>query len=469
MSDVSPGQLYKTASGHLYHAGKICILMVGLPARGKTHRAVLLTRYLRWLGVRVRAFRLGDYRRRITADGDFSLEEYFSPHPSPEYQALHLRVLQACWADIHKFYNEGGQVAVYDAVNATAAERRRFASELKQRRVECLFVESLVTREAILARNVDEIRRLSEDYRNLDPEEALAHYLRAIEAHTFNYEPMAESELVYVKLIDDSKKCVVNNGPLGYLLNRVLLFLLNARPKQGSIFLAQCGDPDSPENGRSHYKEDPGLSAEGRGYAERLARSLLAYVSQQECGKRAHLAAEDMRRVTDLPLRNFASGSVSEAVTPVKAPLTVWVSTRKLPRETAEPFREATVPVEYRSLLHRLELGVAGQLCDDELKARYPEEYAAHELDPFRHRWPRGESYQDVVIRLEMLLLELERVETSLLIICHETVLRVVYAYLMGVTAEDIPTLQIPKDQVIEIVPSGFTNTVRYVPIEDLT
>ena len=59
---------------------------------------------------------------------------------------------------------------------------------------------------------------------------------------------------------------------------------------------------------------------------------------------------------------------------------------------------------------------------------------------------------------MEPIILELEREENDLLIIAHESVLRVLYGYLMACNAADIPKLEFPRDEIIEVSISGFTS-----------
>jgi 6-phosphofructo-2-kinase/fructose-2,6-biphosphatase 4 len=70
--------LYTTSSGLLWHAGKILIVLVGLPARGKTHISRALERYLRWNGVTTEVFSLGDYRRKTLGHAKDLPPDYFT-------------------------------------------------------------------------------------------------------------------------------------------------------------------------------------------------------------------------------------------------------------------------------------------------------------------------------------------------------------------------------------------------------
>lgn len=49
------------------------------------------------------------------------------------------------------------------------------------------------------------------------------------------------------------------------------------------------------------------------------------------------------------------------------------------------------------------------------------------------------------------MILELEREKNDLLIIAHESVLRVLYGYLMACDAMDIPKLKFPRNEIIEV------------------
>jgi 6-phosphofructo-2-kinase/fructose-2,6-biphosphatase 4 len=84
---------------------------------------------------------------------------------------------------------------------------------------------------------------------------------------------------------------------------------------------------------------------------------------------------------------------------------------------------------------------------------------------------------------MEPIILELEREENDLLIIAHESVLRVLYGYLMACNAADIPKLEFPRDEIIEvshnspsstpinspqIIPSSYNNVAKRIKIPNL-
>ena len=47
-----------------------------------------------------------------------------------------------------------------------------------------------------------------------------------------------------------------------------------------------------------------------------------------------------------------------------------------------------------------------------------PEEFEARKRDKLRYRYPRGESYLDVIQRLEPVIFELERATSPVVVVC---------------------------------------------------
>ncbi|PMD49232.1 bifunctional 6-phosphofructo-2-kinase/fructose-2,6-bisphosphate 2-phosphatase [Hyaloscypha bicolor E] len=441
-SPMAPAQLYSTMSGRLFHSGRIAIVLVGLPARGKTHISVSLSRYLQWLGVKTRVFHLGDYRRATMGPDMEVPEDYFFINASATSVMLRQKILKKCREDIYAWLNhENGQVAIYDAVNPLASGRRSLAKEFQKHDVQTLFLESYVTDQNILEENARSVKISSPDFVGMDPDEAAKLYLKRIDMKIPHFETMNEPDLNYVKMINAGERLDYNNVSFGYLSTRIVFYLMNLHIKSRVTFFARAGTSSQEDS----FKADAPLGDEGRAYAKKMADTLLAH---REAERAAIIAAGD----SPAPLK----------------PLTVWTSTRKRTVETADYLKDIGYRVRQRSQMSQLNPGVCEKLSETAMRRLYPDEVERHELDPYHHRYPRAESYHDLAVRLEPIILELEREHNDLLIIAHESVLRVLYGYLMACDAMNIPKLKFPRNEIIEIIPASYQNEAKRIKIPNV-
>ncbi|QSS50336.1 6-phosphofructo-2-kinase/fructose-2, 6-bisphosphatase [Histoplasma capsulatum var. duboisii H88] len=443
--ELAPAQLYSTESGRLFHSGRIVIITVGLPARGKTHISVALARYLRWLGVKTRIFHLGDYRRATVGPGQDVPDDYFFVNASASSVLLRQKIVKKCREDIYHFLkHENGQIAIYDAVNPIAAGRRSLAKEFAKHDIDTLFIESLCDDERIIEENVLSVKISSPDYVGWDPKDAVKDYLARISARIPQFQTMNEPELNYIKMINAGERMMINNRTFGYLHHRIVFYLLNLHIKSRHTYFVRAGTSRDPDS----YKADAPLSEQGLDYARKMTERLLQH---RESERQAQIINQDGDD-TDAELK----------------PLMVWTSTRRRTVETAQFLLKLGYKVRHRSQMSQLNPGVCEKMSERRIRMEYPDEVAKHELDPYHHRYPRAESYHDLAVRLEPIILELERERNDLLIIAHESVLRVLYGYLMACNAADIPFLSFPRDEIIEIIPASYNNKANRIHIPDL-
>ena len=73
--------------------------------------------------------------------------------------------------------------------------------------------------------------------------------------------------------------------------------------------------------------------------------------------------------------------------------------------------------------LNELDAGICEEMTYEEIHDKYPKEFAERDLDKFGYRYPRGESYEDLIARLEPVIMEIER-QDSVLVVCHQAVIR---------------------------------------------
>jgi 6-phosphofructo-2-kinase/fructose-2,6-biphosphatase 4 len=440
--EMAPAQLYSTESGRLFHSGRIVIATVGLPARGKTHTSVAIARYLRWLGVKTHVFHLGDYRRATLGPEQDVPDDYFFLNASPQSVLLRNKILKKCREDIYHFLeHDKGQVAIYDAVNAITQGRRSLAKEFAKNGIQTVFIESHCTDERIIQENVRRVKIGSPDYIGWKDEDAIQDYLARINARIPHFETMEESDLHWIKMINAGERVVVNNCAFGYLSQRIVFYLLNLHIKSRQTYFARAGTTRDEDS----YKADANLCEDGRDYAKKMSEVLMRY------------REEENQRLVD-------QGSPDVSL----KPLTIWTSTRRRTVQTSEHLANMGYRVRQRSQMSQMNPGVCEKMSEAKIRQEFPAEVTKHEADPYHHRYPRAEvshahmymlahlanrvqSYHDLAVRMEPIILELEREENDLLIIAHESVLRVLYGYLMACNAADIPKLQFPRDEIIEV------------------
>jgi broad specificity phosphatase PhoE/predicted kinase len=398
---------------------KLVLVMVGLPARGKSYTARHLARYLTWLGYTARVFNLGEERRRSLGPGH--THEFFDPANLDAAEARNVlaeRVLESLVA----YLRGGGRVAIYDATNGTRERRRTIRDRCEREGFAVQFIELSTNDPKVIDRNVRETKLTSPDYLGVDPDEAVRDFRRRIDHYRTTYHRVGDDEGSYLRILDRGRKVVLHEID-GYLPARIVFFLSNLQISSRSIFLTRHGE--SLDNVAGRIGGDSALSPRGHQYA----RVLADWIDE----------------------RFGPSGR-----------LDVWSSTMRRALETAEAVGR---PVSVWRYLDEIDAGACDGMTYDEIRTRMPNEYEARAADKLRYRYPRGESYQDVIQRLDRVIVELERHRTPVLIVGHQAVLRALYTYFRDVPLEQCPHTPIPLHTVIELAPRAYDCAETRIPL----
>ncbi|KAJ3518984.1 hypothetical protein NMY22_g13413 [Coprinellus aureogranulatus] len=440
-----------------YSESKIVVAMVGLPARGKSYLSNKLMIYLKWLEYEVKVFNVGQLRRsraKQKAQRGIKEEHNASWFSHANQQANHSREQLAhdSLEMLIQWLKEGGNVGIHDATNSTRHRRASIEARVSQEPgFHLIFLESCCDDPAIIAANVAlKVQSGDPDYKDMPPEEAKRDFLRRISEYEKVYETITEPHLSYVKIINVGSQVHLSRIH-GYLQSRIAFYLMNLHLKPRSIYLSRHGE--SQFNVEGKIGGDALLSPRGMQYADALPALIKDNVGD--------------------------------------APLTVWTSTLRRTIQTAAklPYPKLT----WKSL-DELDAGVCDGMTYEQA---YPDDFANRDDDKFNYRYRGGESYRDVVVRLEPVIMELER-QDNILIIGHQVrlpfrlsfhvvplpsysinliclslfalqaIIRCLYAYFHNLPQADLPYLKIPLHTVIKLTPKAYgCDEERYtLPIE---
>ena len=465
---------FATPSSYNTKSDKILLVLVGLPARGKSYISRRLSQYLSFFyGVPCQLFNVGEYRRKM-AGTEFQDSNFFDD-TNEEGKTIRAAACEAAMKDLcawmakdvstQEFRRAGasssdvfakkvsngdapfvsgdfGAVALFDATNTTKERRRWLIERAKPTGAKVIFIESILTDEEVITRNIIASKVGVKDYVAVDAEQAVADFRERIQHYERVYETVTEKDLSWIKLIDGGREIACNNIR-GFLPTRIMTFLVNLHMQREPFYFSRHGQ--SEYNQLEKVGGDSGLTSAGEEYAVSLGQWVNDNISCPDGAPQpARLWTSTMRR-TILTARHIKHHRL------IGPDGHDWINMR---------------PKAFKNL-DEIYAGVCDGMTYEEIASIHPEEAVARKADKFNYRYPRGESYMDLITRLEPIAHEMERQREPLLVVAHQAILRVLYAYFAGMRREDCIHVSIPLNTIIKVTPTsqGFDEE-RFHPIE---
>ena len=347
---------------------KLAIIMVGLPATGKSFTSRNLSRYLRWIGVETFTFSSAKYRQdmlhgqQITAD--------FFDSTNQECLEQRTRVADATLNEMIKWFTSSDsnnlRVAIMDATNTIHARRQIIRTALEAINVTVIFIECVYETEGLLHEHLTVLHLLSPDYENLKSEMAQDDYKQRIRYYRDNYAPVDDSDGSFIKLINGGEQVIVNHVT-GFLASKVIFYLMNLHFRSKKIFLQVQTNLNL-----NHLQ---------------IIQNCKKLITNDSNNKLVVWMAPDLGEVPDCR------------------------------------------GIDYKTQLTALNMANLEGLSHPQIAEIYPQEAMKHLQNPFKHRYPRCESYSDLSRRLETAMMELERAKENILIMADISVIRCIYSY----------------------------------------
>lgn len=215
------------------------------------------------------------------------------------------------------------------------------------------------------------------------------------------------------------------------------------------------------------------LSPEGQLYAARLAKFITAKSTefmksmQQETaspnliGFRAVLQKQSIlfsghRSPLHDPGCEAASSEQSSSSEEPSLPLAIYTSTHLRALQTAKKLMPRALQINRLATLNILNTGIFYNKSAEYLARTQIAELQKWKENPFRYRFPEGESQLDQTEKLVPLIIDLERQLMPVLVVSHSSTLQVLYGYFAGLEPKEFSLVDIPMHTVVEFVPSQY-------------
>jgi len=386
---------------------KLYIVMVGLPARGKSTIASKLKENLVKNNIKTRIFNNGDLRRKLSPE-DTSYPEFYNPS-NKDGVKLREKIARINIKRATDYLKGTGRVAILDATNASIKRRKIITELLTDHAI--LFIECINDDEEILKASIDRKVAHSE-FNHLGKEAAIRSFRQRINYYQSIYTTV-EKETNFIKLdslynkISDEEAS--DNIPY---YDRIRDFLVTDTVK--NLFLIRHGE--TYFNLQNRIGGNSGLTEDGKIQAEALAQS-------------------------------FKNKKV-----PV-----IFTSKKKRTVQTAFPIKRlqdncVIIPLQE---FNEINSGVCECMSYEEIRRKIPHVYFARKEDKYNYIYPEGEGYISMKERVDRGIkkaLYLSSNPQNIMIIGHRAVNRMILSHFLYRRKEDVPYIYVPQDKFYHIV-----------------
>ncbi|KAG5507207.1 hypothetical protein JIQ42_06613 [Leishmania sp. Namibia] len=251
----------------------------------------------------------------------------------------------------------------------------------------------------------------------------------------------------YVKIINANT--IETRGISGYLASRIISYVMNLSQVkiQHPIYFVRHGE--SFYDVEDRIGGNPSLTEHGLQDAVALLEflgSLKRHLEHVDHVQRAHQPNQQLLRSEAVGDNAGSRAAAAPSSSSTANTLEIWTSQLQRAIQTAElSERMLDIRTLRWSSLNEIHAGVCEDMTYAEVRERYPLIDYFRKCNKYSFRYPEGESYQDLVVRLEPVIMELENADKVVVVVAHQAVLRCLLAYFGSTSAESTIGVRVPR------------------------